>query len=196
MKLKLSRFSYTSLLTSIYLLVISEVGFAQSFSGGFPASRVVQVRWASRSLSSSYLTQYVRPGFNGWNGISSQVSLSQVAITSGTEIDVLTSSVSSGPGVVGEFFQYCLVGGNLVKCLTTDVWAYGQIYGYTDQISYFKLTDSEIIGTVYAHEMGHALSMKHTSPPTGTISIMKSGFISSYLPQAFDKSNLKTRWGN
>jgi hypothetical protein len=196
MKLKLSRFSFTSLLTSIYLLVISEVGFAQSFSGGFPASRVVQLTWAAPSLSSSYLTQYVRPGFNGWNGISSKVSLSQVVSSASHQVDVLTSSISSGPGVIGEFFPYCLVGGSLVKCLSTDVWAYAQIYGYTDQISYFKLTDSEIIGSVYAHEMGHALSMKHTSPPTGTVSIMKSGFINSYLPQAFDKANLTQRWGN
>jgi hypothetical protein len=197
MQLNLSSSSFASLLASMCLLLTSESGFAQYFAGGFPSSRVVQVRWAAPSLSSDYLTKYVRPGVNSWNGISSRVSISQVATsTSGSyEIDVLTSSTPR-QGLVGQLIPYYLIGSKLFESSPTDTWTYAQLFGYTNQISNFKLTDSEIIASVYAHEMGHALSMAHTNPPTGTISIMKSGFQTSYLPQAFDKANLKAKWGN
>jgi hypothetical protein len=195
MQLNLSSFSLASLLASICLLLTSELGFAQSYSGGFIASRVVQVRWKSTQLSSDYVTKYVRPGFNGWNGISSKVSLSQVA-GGDYDVDVVPSSTTEA-GLVGAQFPYCLIRTTLINCgFYNEVWAFSLIAGYTNQITNLKLSDSEIISSVYAHEMGHTLSMDHTSPPTGTISIMKSGFRGTYLPQAFDKTNLRKRWGN
>ena len=189
MQHKFFRFSFAVVLASVSLLMTSESGHTKSFSGGFLASRVVQIRWTSTTLSSDYLTKYVRPAVNGWNGVSSLVSLSQVG-SGAYDVNVATSTTPTS-GLVGILNPYCPS-----LCSTSGTWSSAQLIGYTNQIALFNLSDSEIIGTVYAHEFGHALSMAHTSPPVGTISIMQSGFRSSYLPQAFDKSNLKQRWGN
>jgi hypothetical protein len=159
------------------------------FSGGFGSA--LGLRWTS-SLSSTYLSDYVIPAANGWNGISSKVTLTQVS--SGTyQIKVNTSTTASF-GTVGEMIQYCSFGSGAAVCQTETPWTSVQVLGYTNQIANFYLTKTEIISTVYAHEFGHALSMAHNT--IDTPSLMETGSKKTILPQATDKSHLKLKWGN
>jgi hypothetical protein len=181
---------------SIAACVFCKSSFAQTFSGGFNSSRVVQLRWYS-SLPASYISTYITPAVGGWNGISSVVSLSQVS--SGAYDISFTTSTSAQTGLYGETVPYCTSGGQQLQsnaCVPVLNWGSAKIVGYTNQIANDKLTETQIVSSVYCHEFGHALSLGHTNNTTSSVSVMKQGIILSYLPQAFDKSLLKTRWGN
>jgi hypothetical protein len=172
------------------LLPVSAFSDSQHlWSGGFGTAS--DLRWTS-SLSSSYLSDYVIPATNGWNGISSRVKLTQVS--SGAYQIKVNITTSSSFGTVGEMISYCSAGSGYVKCGGVTPWGSAQVIGYTNQITNFYLTKTEIISTVYSHEFGHALSMGHNF--VDTPSVMQQGSKSTYLPQATDKSHLKLKWGN
>lgn len=156
--------------------------------GGFGSTS--DLRWTS-TLSSSYLNDYVIPGVNGWNGISSKVKLTR--ITSGTyQINVLTGT-NPTYGVVGEMIPYCS-NGSSYQCIATTPWGSARVYGYTNQITNTKLTKTEIISNVYCHEFGHALSLAHNDNDLPTV--MRASIVTNVLPQGPDKSHLKGKWGN
>jgi hypothetical protein len=190
------RFASAFTLASVSLasiVITSKPGLAQYYSGGFPASRMVQVRWASTNLSADYLTKYVRPAVNGWNGVSSKVSLSQVVESLPHDINVIFGN-SPRFGQVGVMNPSCPPTTGI--CPSTGTWSKAEVVGFINQIVNLSLSDTEIIGSVYAHEFGHALAMEHSLPPTGTISIMPAGIRTTYSAQAFDKANLRKKWGN
>lgn len=183
-----------SLLICVSIVAFCKDSQAQTFFGGFAPSRVVQLRWIS-SASSNYTGTYITPGADGWTGISSQVSLSKV-ISGSYDVRVGTSTTAQ-TGLYGLTTPYCSSGGANYQgeaCVTVPNWGSAQITGYTNQMANDNLNTTQIISSVYCHEFGHALSLAHTDP--NVIAVMRSGIISSYLPQALDKSNLKAKWGN
>jgi hypothetical protein len=159
------------------------------WSGGFGSAS--SLKWTS-SLSSTYLSDYVIPGANGWNGISSKVNLTQVS--SGTyQIRVSTQS-DPRYGVVGEMIAYCPSGSGYTKCGGYTPWGSAQVFGYTNQIANFSLTKTQIISSVYSHEFGHSLSLGHNDSELPAV--MTANAVTTILPQAADKSHLKSKWGN
>jgi hypothetical protein len=177
----------------VNILITPKSGLAQYYSGGFPASQMVQVRWTSTNLSADYLTKYVRPAVNGWNGVSSKVSLSQVVESLPYDVNVIFGN-SPRYGQVGVMNPSCPPTTGI--CPSTGTWKKAEVVGFINQIVNLNLSDTEIVGSVYAHEFGHALAMDHSSPPTGTISVMPAGIRTTYSAQAFDKANLRKKWGN
>jgi hypothetical protein len=65
----------------------------------------------------------------------------------------------------------------------------------------FEFSTSQTISMVYAHEMGHALSLKHyPEEPKGisfspNVAVMTPSTFQSILPQTVDKNHLKEKWG-
>jgi hypothetical protein len=148
------------------------------------------LKWTS-SISESYLTSYVVPSANSWNNISSRVSLTRV--TSGAyQVRILTGT-NAVQGYVGAVYPYCAQGAGRAICNNQN-WTSAQLTGYTNQISAMNLNTSQIIGTVYAHEFGHVLSLEHND--TISPSVMTTSSIVSFTAQQTDKDHLKQKWGN
>ena len=167
---------------------------AQVFPGGFSPARVVQLRWSS-ATTPTYTSTYIAPAVNGWFGISSKVSFSQVS-TGSYDISTITTTTASN-GLYAVTSPSCVSGGKDTFgpiCVNEQNWGFVQIAGYTNQMQNYNLNTTQIISSVWCHEFGHAVSLAHTDP--SVIAVMRSGIISSYLPQALDKSNLRSKWGN
>jgi hypothetical protein len=183
-----------SLVVCALINTLCEDSQAQFFSGGFNPARVVQLRWIS-STSSSYTSTYIAPGVNGWNGISSRVSFSQVS--SGPYDVRVVTEITGQSGLLGRVIPYCSSGGSNLQgeaCVNVANWGSVKVIGYTNQIEISNLNTTQIISSVYCHEFGHVLSLAHTNP--SAITVMTPSTITSYLPQALDKLNLRAKWGN
>jgi hypothetical protein len=123
-------------------------------------------------------------------------------VTSGTYQISINATTTTKSGVVGEAFPYCKnASGVLVTqdfCSSNKNWSSGRANGYLNVINIFGLNTSQIISMVYAHEIGHLLSLRHypneVGPYPPNVSIMSSTF-QSILAQPIDKNHLKEKWG-
>jgi hypothetical protein len=162
------------------------------WSDGFSSAN--PVNWVQDpSISSSYSASYVIPGVNGWNTISSKVRVNKVS--SGTfQVRVAVENVGDF-STYGRMIPYCAKGTGIVLCTTApkNTWTSAKIVGYEDAMTQSGFTATNIT-QIYTHEFGHALSMQHV--PTGTASTMTPYGGINLGVQAYDKANLKARWGN
>jgi uncharacterized protein YjaZ len=71
-------------------------------------------------------------------------------------------------------------------------WTSAGIIGYENVMAASNYTTAERAST-FAHEFGHSLSLTHIT--NGSAAVMVQGR-SSLGVQAYDKANLKAKWGN
>jgi Matrixin len=156
------------------------------------------VNWfKDASVSSNYVTSYVSPGVNAWNTISSKVLVYKVS--SGAYKIKVSLENGTNPNVNGQAFPYCAAG-NSAACIrtpsgtnpVTSTWLSAKVVGYeNNMVTNGFGTTSRI--QVFSHEFGHALSMSHVASSS---SVMYPYSPSNVGVQAYDKANLKAKWGN
>jgi hypothetical protein len=194
MRLKFSAFM---VLPMTIALPTSANALGEYWSGGFTPANVNPVNWIQDvSISSSYSSSYVIPGVNAWNTVSSKVRVNKVISGS---VNVRVAVANGGDkGVTGQMFPYCPAGSSATCVKLPDgtassqsTWASAKVVGYEDAMTQNGWTGTNIIQT-FTHEFGHALSMSH-SISTATMSPYGPSNLSV---QAYDKANLKAKWGN
>lgn len=156
------------------------------------------INWVKdASISSSYLTSYVDPGVNAWNTISSRVLVYKVS--SGAYQVRVTIETGTDPNTNGRLFPYCAAGSSFA-CLrtptgtaqTTSTWTSAKVVGYENAMVGNGFTGTNRI-QLFTHEFGHALSMSHVA---SSASVMYQYSPTNIGIQAYDKDNLKAKWGN
>jgi len=74
----------------------------------------------------------------------------------------------------------------------TDTWSRVSAYVYTN-VATTAMQRKETA----THEIGHVLSMDHNNNTSNNLSIMTLlGPINKYIPQTYDRNELKKKWGN
>lgn len=163
------------------------MALGEYFSGGF--SSVVTYRWIYSNMTSQYASAYVIPGAGSqWNGISSRVSLTRV--TTGSYVVNAQVATGTDPSVTGLTTVYCASGSGSICASST--WSSARIYGYENAMAASSYTTTQRIKT-FTHEFGHTLSLSHVT--NGSAAVMAQGK-SDLGVQAYDKANLRAKWGN
>lgn len=168
------------------------------FASGFPAATVTNLKWTidTTSVSTTYMNAYIDPGSKKWNGVSSKVN-----VVKGTATDYnIRFFVAGDPNasVVGRTFPYCAAGNGPVCNDTTQTYTAARIYMYESNMVGQGFTTERRIACA-AHELGHALSMKHTfvgAAPPSTPSLMAEILPQVSTVENLDKANLRGRWGS
>jgi Matrixin len=191
------RFSALIAVPIVITLSKSASALGEYFPDGFAsASRLDWIKDAS--VSGSYSTSYIVQGVNAWNGISSKVLVCQ--ISSGPyKVRVTVENNATDPNVNGQAFPYCPAG-SLLDCIrsplgnaaATTTWLSAKVVGYENNMVTNGFTATNRI-QVFTHEFGHALSMRHVASSS---SVMYPYSPSNIGIQAYDKANLKAKWGN
>lgn len=191
-KLKSKFIKGTFLVAALIGIGTSSLVYADSqhlFSGGYPTSVVKDLRYIVSGGTSSFQTNVMKPAPLWWNGVSSNVKLSYTSTSAKLSLIV----DEDGNGYTGYMFPYYqnAVGGLSLDEECDDVWFVTDCYGYTTEWTDAGYNDTNKKNT-YAHEVGHALSMAHTTETA----VMRTGQKSFSGLQTADKSHLKLKWGN
>jgi hypothetical protein len=191
------RFSALIAVPVVMALPTSAHALGETFPDGFPS--VNPLNWTQDvSISSSYSASYVVPAINSWNNISSKVTT--VKVSSGAyKVRVLVDNVGDF-SVAGRMIPFCAAG-SLLACFKTpngnatsvSTWTSAKVIGYEDAMTANGWTGTNIIQT-FTHEFGHALSLKHVTS-TSAATMAPAGPSNNGV-QAYDKANLKAKWGN
>jgi hypothetical protein len=176
---------------------------ADYWSSGFPAATVSSLKWTIdiASVSATYQNNYIIPGSQKWNGISSKVNVVQ-GTSNSYNVRFFVDNTLMNPSVVG-LAQPCCAAGNGDICKDAaiagvQIFTAARIYLYEAKMANQSFTTDRRIADV-AHEVGHILSMKHTfsgAAPANTPSLMAGILPMVSTIQNLDKVNLKGRWGN
>jgi hypothetical protein len=181
----------------VIALPTSANALGEKWPDGFASAN--PINWVQDvSISNAYSASYVVPAINAWNNISSKVKINKVS--SGTyKVKVVVENIGDF-SVAGRMIPYCAAG-SLLACLRTPVgtastaatWTSAKVIGYEDAMTANGWTNTNITQT-FAHEFGHALSMSHVFSTTAAA--MYEYGPSNVSVQAYDKANLKAKWGN
>ncbi len=141
------------------------------------------------------MNAYIDPGSKKWNGISSKVNVAK-----GTATDYNVRFLVAGDpnsAIVGRTFPYCAVGnGDICNTSGTQTYTAARIYMYESNMVVGGFNTDRRIACA-AHELGHALSMKHTSAGVATVPSLMAGVLpATSTVETLDKSNLQGKWGN
>ncbi|WP_017687199.1 hypothetical protein [Paenibacillus sp. PAMC 26794] len=175
-----------SLLSSVLMLSVSVK--AATFSGGFTTGHLTYGvgSGGSSSIASTASKQ--------WNGVSSKVSLTYSSATNqyGSTANIVTYFNSDPPPMTGDFgvmYPYkSWTGTSASPASVDDIWVKASAFQYTNS----QLNDTTKRTATATHELGHALSIAHTSEDA----VMKQGVKTSYALKTYDITNLKAKWGN
>jgi len=166
---------------------------AQIYQGGLPKSLVKPLKYIY-TTSEEYANKYIKPAAMSWEGISSNVTISNISNHTVTVKTMNTYNLS----IYGEMIPYMQIAPGIYQALDTVfddydlmTWSMCDVIGYTNQMTDFN--DNEIL-SVFVHEFGHALSLDHVFSSTIN-AIMKPGRKSLTQPQQHDKNNLIAKWG-
>jgi hypothetical protein len=196
-------FSLGFVILSSTPLVCAQTTQNEYYSYGLPASVVANLTWThdAVTINQSYLDTLIKPSLAQWNGISTKVKSTYVAPSATpTKLKVFLGNQGSSGQDAGETVPYCAVGTGYGVCAISrtqgSTYTSVRIYGYDNAMNGAGYNNTNKI-KMFTHEVGHALSMDHfdrTDLPS-TTSVMVSG---KYLHgvQAYDKTNLKLKWGN
>jgi hypothetical protein len=177
----------TLLISSVALMSTSVS--ADYFSGG-RTSGIFNV-YFDPSVASANLQTEFNTGFGMWNDISTKVKLTR-SFTLNTSTDRYYAGTSAVPNELGRITPYKASGSTFVPAQPSEVWSYSALSVYTNNMGLAGMSSAEKIANV-AHEVGHTLSQAH--PSTSQNSVMMQG-VQSFGPLAYDKTSLKSKWGN
>lgn len=169
---------------------------ADYYSSGFPAATVANLKWTidTVSVSTTYMNTYIDPGSKKWNGISSKVNVVKGTATD-YNIRFLVAS-SADPDLVGLTVPYCASGNGDICNTGVNTYTAARIYMYESNMAAKGFSTDRRIACA-AHELGHALSMKHTSSGVATVASLMAGVLpATSTVENLDKSNLRGKWGN
>ncbi|MBN3526553.1 hypothetical protein [Paenibacillus apiarius] len=175
----------------IAAMVFSSVVSAAYFNGG-RSSGSFSAYYHSSVSSYGYGNHYDTARTN-WNGISSKAKVSKTTSTSGDPDRYYVGTTGSST-LLGQIVPYKISGGTYVEASPNDQWAYSTATIYDNTMKSFNMTSSQIVSNA-THEIGHTVSLAHTSPSSSSPSVMKQG-IQDIGPQTYDKNELKSKWGN
>ncbi|MFD0698545.1 hypothetical protein ACFQZT_31205 [Paenibacillus sp. GCM10027628] len=154
------------------------------------------------SVSQYGYTSIFDEGKNNWGGISSKVAITYTSSNTSTS-DEYYAGYSSIVGRLGYTQPYKTDSLGLHQMASTsETWTYCVVSLYDNNIKASKngsnpdgsLTRAQIVSSVTTHEIGHSLSLAHS--PTGTASVMTANDITNFPPNTYDKTDLKSKWGN
>lgn len=175
----------------ILLLTLSQTVFAYTFTGGFASAS--SLTYVNGNGSDWFRDSAVKIGAQQWDNASSKVGLtySTASGTYGyTASIVVNDSTSSDPNACGETFPYkSFTGTSATPATTSDTWVKVSISIYTN-----NLTNAEIQETA-THELGHALSVKHSDATTNAI-MNPNTFMGRYTLYTYDIDSIRAKWGN
>lgn len=181
---------------SCSVIIISTIStFADGkhlFSGSYRSSDASNLKYVLSGGDATYQNM-MRAGANAWNGISSKVALSEN--NTGAKMSIYKSTTTT-TGLLGRMYPYYknFYGGLSEDTSLTNVWEVTDVYGYDNQMTNCNMNIYQKQSN-YSHEVGHALSLAHTSDlPSSTYTVMRQG-IQQIGPQLTDKDHLKLKWG-
>ena len=158
---------------------------------GFSPAIIQDLKWShdAATVSQTYLSNIIKPAINQWNGASTKHK--NTYVTGTPNMRVLISNAAAN--AAGEMIPYCSSGNGYPACVNNGVpitWSAARIYGYDAAMTGAGYTTTNKT-KVYAHEMGHVLSMDHVyiSSPA----LMLEG-PQNYGVQQYDRDNLKYKW--
>jgi hypothetical protein len=179
-------------LLSVFILAISipTSAFANFYAGGR----------SSAKFNAYYDSSVVTYGYEGiydtarasWGGISSNVAIGKTTSLSGLPDKYYVGS-STDPKLLGLSSYYDAngnpVNNNVPRAFTTFA-------SYNNNLIAYESPGSSAVRISNAiHELGHTLSLAHTTQSGITDSVMFQG-IQTIGPQQYDKNQLKAKWGN
>lgn len=174
--------------TSVLSIVaLSSISSADINSGGRSSAKF-NAFYDSSVTSYGYKAAY-DAGRSNWAGISSKVAIGYTSSSSGLP-DKYYVGNTSDPTLLG-LSSYFDANGNPVA--KTALRAYTTVAIYDNTMVSNNMTYSEVVSNI-SHELGHSLSLAHTTDPSVTSSVMFQG-IQSIGPQQYDKNQLKSKWG-
>ncbi|RKP54416.1 hypothetical protein D7Z26_13775 [Cohnella endophytica] len=137
-------------------------------------------------------------GRSNWGGISSKVSIGKTTSTANYP-DKYYVGQTSNANLWGFAPAYKKdANGNIVLAdVNYDTWLYCTVSAYENTIKLNQpggLTTSQTISSVTTHEIGHTLSLGHS--PSSETSVMVSAGATNFSPTNYDKTELKSKWGN
>lgn len=126
-----------------------------------------------------------------WGGISSKVAIGKTTSSSGLP-DKYYVGTSTDPTLLGLASYY---DGNSQPVSYTSVRAYTTVASYDNNLQRYEAAGSNSVRVSNAiHELGHSLSLGHTTDPNVTNSVMFEG-AQTIGPQQYDQNQLKAKWG-
>jgi hypothetical protein len=197
--------TFASFSTGIALLASPSLVYAATqseyYTYGFSPTVVQNLTWThdTVTVSQTYLDTLIKPGLSQWNGLSSKVNVNYLAPSATpTKVKVIVTGNISGQSAA-ETVPACATGTGYGVCAIDrthgSLYTSAKIYGYDNAMNSSGFTNANKI-KVYAHEMGHVLSMDHfvrtDLPPT--TSIMVQGQF-THTVQPYDKENFTGKWG-
>ncbi|MCY9666953.1 hypothetical protein M5X11_18780 [Paenibacillus alginolyticus] len=188
----------TSLLTLCISITLSVSVFADTYyhTTGFGNSASNLKYWKDSSVSTYGYTSKSDTGALAWNGISSNLAMTEVSsIPTYFSIVTYVGTSLAGLDVYG----------------VADYWTYG-LFGWTqvnpddlrdrarvrmDDTNLKSLNDSTKVQYAFTHEFGHAVGLKHDND-SGVASVTRDSSIvwSNNMPQQIDKDHIKQKYGN
>jgi Pregnancy-associated plasma protein-A len=180
------------------LFALKAVAVADYISAGFSAANAANLKWTTdtATVTSNYLTTYITPASTKWNGITTKVNV--VAGTSTVYKIRFLVGTNSIAAVKGLTRPYCAAGQGDACTTGTQTYTAARIYLYEANMAAENFSTDRRIACI-AHELGHALSLKHTfstEAPASAPSLMAGTLPATSTVQTLDKSNIKGRWGN
>lgn len=130
-----------------------------------------------------------RIGANRWNGVSSNVKLTEVSNPNVYNIILISSDYLNPPtaGLLGRTSLYW----SQTPVTTSGTW--NRVYCY--QYKNLSWPSNRSKNNTISHEVGHALSIAH-APSSNSTAIMRSGFHDQASLGLYDIVSLRTKWGN
>lgn len=173
-------------------MILVPIANAETYPGG-RNSAVFYAYYDSSVASYGYTAQYDAARSN-WAGLSSKVAVNKSgSITSGT--DKYYVGLTANVGYLGQHIPYNSSG---IQTNNNSSWGYSTVAIYHNTMTnppppYSPLSYSEVVSNA-THEIGHSLSLDHTSQSSSAISVMKQG-IQAIGPQSYDINSLRSKWG-
>lgn len=99
---------------------------------------------------------------------------------------------------MGQTYPYYrnILGGLALDSSCTNIWDCADVCCYDNQMVAYNYTDANK-KSIYAHEVGHVLSLAHNDSTTFLLMNTSSfNTINAVSPKEDDKANLKLNWGN
>ncbi|WP_028563025.1 hypothetical protein [Paenibacillus pinihumi] len=204
MKLKTQLIKTVSSLLVIGALVVPPVT-ADTFTYTRKGGGIFDA-WYDSSVSSYGYTPHLDFSRNAWGGISSKVSIGFTTNHRGYSTDEIYVGNSATTNLFGLMVPYKVSWPT--NTLATDQkgnaptsnWDYSVISIYDNSLSAHKLKTWTGITHTTTHELGHSLGLAHTTTH-GQIgpSVMSAGSVADRnvnTPNAYDKAQLKLKWGS
>lgn len=179
-------------LTVAACVLVPSLVFANYWSGG--RSSPVKTAYYDSSVSSYGYTPHFDEARNAWS-IPLKVNISKSSSNASTydEYYVGSTAVVDRLGLMIPYKDSTKAPGLKEPATELEQWKYSVVSLYVNYMTEFGYNDR--VG-VAVHEVGHSLSLSHTSAPYQSVM-----FYSTYAgnpifkPTSYDIGQLKTKWG-